>query len=278
LTTQEQLCQPILCGFTSEVNMNTMLAALRRLHSNVSDTYFYLRLSLGVAAILLPLVLWLGGKWTLGIPPMTSISAYYHTEQRDILVGVLFAVGFTLFIYKGFSFAEDWLLNVAGLSIIGVAYFPMKASDVLKCFRPCEGPCVDYSDVLDRTPDALIASGFHGPSAVIFFIAIGLVCGFCAHRTLHLIPDTAIRKTYLWTYRVMGLAMVALPLATALIIRMSPVAGSDCQDRTIFWIEATGVWVFAAFWLLKTYEGHKYGADKTYLDRRAIPPERASAA
>ena len=257
--------------------MNAMLVALKRLHSNVSDTYFYLRLVLGVAAVLLPLVLWLGGKWALGIPPMTSISAYYHTEQRDVLVGVLFAVGFTLFIYKGFSFAEDWLVNAAGLLIVGVAYFPMKAEAVLKCFRPCEGPCLTYSSVLDRTSDALIGSGLHGLCAVLFFVAIGLVCGFCSHRTLHLIQDPTIRKTYLWTYRTLGIAMVALPVSVAFLIRMSSVAGSDCQDRTVFWIEATGVWVFAAFWLLKTFEGYKYGADRTYPDRRAIPPERATA-
>ncbi len=253
--------------------MRLQIAALKNLHSNIEDTYFFLRLSLGIIAILLPLVLWLGGQAILGIPPQTSLSAYYHTDMRDVFVGCLFAVGLSLLIYKGFSFSEDWLLNFAGVLIIGVAYFPMDPTTLFQCFPPCETPCTSYSSILDRTPDILIKIGIHGYCAVAFFIAIGNVCAFCSKRTLHLISDKRIRKSYLITYRILGIAMVALPLSVAALLQLSPHAGSDCTDRTIFWIESLGVWVFAVFWLLKTYEGYKYGADKKYHDRRSIPED-----
>ena len=62
--------------------MKSLLTALKRPHSYVEDTYFLLRLSLGIIAILLPLALWLGGRMMLGIPPQTGLSAYYQTDLR----------------------------------------------------------------------------------------------------------------------------------------------------------------------------------------------------
>lgn len=55
--------------------------------------------------------------------------------MRDLLVGSLFAVGPLLLIYKGFSFAEDWLLNAAGVLIIGVAYARSAPDELFILFR-----------------------------------------------------------------------------------------------------------------------------------------------
>lgn len=251
--------------------MRLQLSALRRLQSNVTDTYFFLRISLGAIAVVLPLVLWLGGKYALGIPPQTSISAYYHTDMRDLMVGGLFAIGLALFIYKGFSFAEDWLLNAAGVLIIGVAYFPMDPSTQYQCFPICLPPCLANASLLDHTSDALITIGLHGYCAVAFFLAIGSACIFCSSHTLPLIENLQVRRAFSVAYKAIGVAMVILPLTAAALLRLSPNSGSTCADRTVFWIEASGVWVFAAFWLLKTYESHKYGTDRKYPNRRGTP-------
>ncbi|HOM12412.1 MAG TPA: hypothetical protein PLB41_03750 [Rubrivivax sp.] len=244
--------------------------------SDIADTYFFLRVSLGSIAVALPLVLWLGGKALLDIAPQPSISAYYHTDLRDVMVGALCAVGLALLIYKGFSRAEDWLLNIAGVLVVGVALFPTDPARLLQCFPPCAAQCVAFSPKLDRTADVLIRSGLHGCFAVGFFAAIGSVCIFCAQRTLHLIARPAVRKFYRSAYKLLGVAMWALPLTTAAWLRLSPDAGSDCADRTVFWVEAAGIWVFAAYWWLKTYEARQYGADHKYPERRAIPDALAA--
>ena len=249
-----------------------------RCASHIVETYFYLRAGLGAIAIALPFVLWLGGKTLLDIAPQPSISAYYFTDLRDVLVGALCAVGLALLIYKGFSRTEDWLLNSAGVLIVGVALFPTDPARLLRCFPPCPAQCVPYASALDRTADVLIRSGLHEYFAIGFFLAIGSVCIFCSQRTLHLIANPALRKTYRWVYKLLGVAMWALPLATAAWLRLSPQAGSDCADRTEFWVEAAGVWVFAAYWWLKTYEARQYGADHKYPKRRAIPDELADMA
>jgi hypothetical protein len=93
---------------------------------SIKETYRVLRLGLGWSAIFLPLTLWLVGL-ARGVSLQGSMSAYYHTDTRDVFVGVLFAAGAGLYLYRGFSRIENWMLNAAGLFAIGVALFPARA-------------------------------------------------------------------------------------------------------------------------------------------------------
>jgi hypothetical protein len=55
------------------------------------------------------------------------MSRYYYALgsdgylMRDWFVGLLFAVGNFLYLYKGFGRAEDWALNIGGVLALGVA-------------------------------------------------------------------------------------------------------------------------------------------------------------
>jgi hypothetical protein len=261
----------------------------RDFQSQITDTYQFMRIGMGALALAFPLMLWLVGKVALGIPTQTSLSAYYHSDLRDVFVGVLCAIGFCLFLYKGFSRSEDWALNIAGALAVGIASFPTAVEEVLRCRAACAvdgARCLELSARYDRTFDALLplqgrAFGFefsvHGACAVLFFVAIAYVCAFCAKRTLHLIPDPKVRRWYLHTYRLLGLAMVGLPLATAALSRLDPASAADCTDFTVIRVETAGVWVFAVYWFVKTYESRKYGADKVYPQRRSIPEAQAKA-
>src|SRR5262249_50789988 len=53
-----------------------------------------------------------------------SVSGYYYTGARNVLVGGLCAIGVFLFAYKGYDNWDRWITNVAGLFAIGVAFFP----------------------------------------------------------------------------------------------------------------------------------------------------------
>ena len=94
-------------------------------------TYRYLRLALVVLVVLLAaavLIEWLQtGRTCL----QTSISAYYFTPVRPVLVGVLVAVGVCLVALKGADEREDVLLNVAGMLAPVVAFVP--TPDVGEC-------------------------------------------------------------------------------------------------------------------------------------------------
>lgn len=246
--------------------------------AHITETYFYLRLGMAVAALLFPLILWWGGRLAMQIPIQASMSAYYHTEMRDAFVGVLFAIGFALLLYKGFSRREDWALNIAGTLAAGIAVFPMDPAKVLPCLRACDAICLAESALFDRTLDALIASKLHGVCAVAFFVAIAFVCGICSRDTLHLIPDLKVRRAFRWGYRVLGLAMIGLPAAVVVLTRLDPASARACGDLTVFRVEFAGIWVFAIFWVMKTVEIRRYGADVQYPDRRSIPPVLAQQA
>lgn len=49
-----------------------------------------------------------------------SVSGYYYTGVRDVLVGSLCAIGVFLFSYSGYDDWDKWLTNAAGLFAIGV--------------------------------------------------------------------------------------------------------------------------------------------------------------
>src|SRR5262249_26701160 len=106
-----------------------------QLQKSMVQTYFWLRIGLGGLAFAFPLLLVAIG-FSKDIPVQDSMSAYYFAfapptsdlrvfPGRVVFVGILFALGFFLLLYRGFSNTERWLMNLAGLSAIVVALFPM---------------------------------------------------------------------------------------------------------------------------------------------------------
>ena len=84
------------------------------LQAHMVGTYHNLRVGIGVIGLALPVLLWLGGKFLDGMPLRGSMSAYYYSPtMRNVFVGILFAIGVGLYLYKGFSTKENWALNAA---------------------------------------------------------------------------------------------------------------------------------------------------------------------
>lgn len=84
-----------------------------------------LRRIMGALGILLPLVLVLWGFALSGSTNFQdSISDYYILRTRDAFVGVLFAIGWVLFAYRGYDRMDHIAGMVACLLALGVAFFP----------------------------------------------------------------------------------------------------------------------------------------------------------
>lgn len=216
--------------------------------NSIAATYKWLRLGVGLIAFAFPLILWIGGHFCASLPLQGSMSAYYHAGDalhpgqgvmRNEFVGILFAVGASLFLYQGISRLEDRVLNLAGVLALSVALFPM------------------------TWPEGSVPQDkfffLHGACAVAFFICLGIVCIFCASDTLDPIKDEAKIKRYRRSYRILGVLMVAFPLSAACLKFFAPL-----RDWTIFFVEVAGIYVFSAYWLLKSYE-----ISQTDLDRKA---------
>lgn len=82
--------------------------------------YRLLRLAMGLIAFLLPLIVDLASSKAL-----SSISAAYHTEARDLFVGLLFVVGALLMAYRGHTARENRGANLAAVAAVMVALFPV---------------------------------------------------------------------------------------------------------------------------------------------------------
>jgi hypothetical protein len=74
-------------------------------------SYYTMRRAIGILGITLPLIL-VAGSSLFGPceEVQISISAYYHTNMRNIFVGLNCAVALFLFAYRG----HDWMDNLAG--------------------------------------------------------------------------------------------------------------------------------------------------------------------
>ena len=92
------------------------------LNDAARTTYRYLRVS--VVALALLLAVSLGLEIARGGERFGSISGYYYSPVRSVLVGTLMALGPALIAIKGRPGWEDTLLDLAGMAVPVVALVP----------------------------------------------------------------------------------------------------------------------------------------------------------
>lgn len=247
------------------------------LQQHMASTYNNLRMGLAVISFVFPLFLLFVGAYWYGVSSQNSMSAYYwagansngpirswltgvdffpikyvlfflagvdgDAPMRSWFVGFLFVLGIFLYLYKGFSKGENYLLNVAGLCALGVALFPMQWN--------CGDSCRSIT--------------FHGASAIVLFVCIALVALFCSKQTLLQEPRLGPEKEayYRRWYHVTGVAMIAFPLVAWVITQ---VIGNA---YFIFVAEWLGIWSFAAYWFIKSRELKENRADIRVLEKNS---------
>jgi len=231
------------------------------------------RRGVGWAGLLLPFVLVLGGL-LIHIPVAGSMSAYYHATpncivptcpdagtgpMRNVFVATLCLIGAALVLMRGFSIFEDIFLDIAGLAVIGVAFFPMDWGPHTRHFNP------------------------HQALAITFFLFSGLTCAFCADKTLQELPieDPAQKRAAIRFYK-------GGYFSLAVLMAASPVIGHVIFGNTSYGTlitEVVGVFAFGLYWLLKTRElqqsqiVRQIVTGKRTLDRRRLsgPPHHRVA-
>jgi hypothetical protein len=218
--------------------------------NHVFGTYNWLRFGTAAIALAFPLLLWGWGRLH-GLPLQGSMSAYYWASPggdppvRVWFVGLIFAIGFFLFLYKGYSRLEELALDVAAIFLIGVALVPMCGSGV--------GQCSSWSFL-------------HGWLAILFFILIAFVAMCDPFFGWREAQDETRQKRYRIWYLATGFGMIALP-GTALVLHYF----LGRADTLTFWVELAGIYAFAFYWSTKTRELRKAVAGRPVLD---IEPQK----
>lgn len=90
--------------------------------------YRTLRLLMGIIAFSLPFMVYI-----ISSERLSSISACYYTESRDIFVGMLFIIGVLMWAYNGHSPKEFLVSKIAAIASLTVAIFPASIGDEINC-------------------------------------------------------------------------------------------------------------------------------------------------
>ena len=226
--------------------VDTMLDGeqVKRNYSLYEVGYIKLRTGIGVLALAFPLIFLISSSLLHRTEMQPSISEYYITREleRNLFVGILICVGIFLWLYEGYSYWENRILDAAGVLLALVALVPVSASSFT----------LGDTVIPVRGHIGGMTFSVHGFCAVTFFICIIVVSTVFSRTTLKGRPDRAkwIRiYTIIATWMFIGIGLSAL----SGVFHQSWL-GRLFDGKGVFWVEAFGVWGFATFWLVKTKE------------------------
>jgi len=214
-------------------------------------SYPGLRRSGGYLGIALPFVLVLGQVVLRCSPAVQdSISAYYHTDLRNILVGDLCAVAVFLVACKGYTKVDALFGDLAGVCAVGVAFFPTN----------CTG-----------CPKTII-SMLHATFASLLFLQLAIFCLVLFTKTVPDKTPTPEKLARNRVYRVCGcliLVCIVLSLVTS-IPWVKPLLG---WSDYLFFYESIAVVSFGVAW---TTKGGTILRDKDQPVASSVTPDISS--
>lgn len=212
-------------------------------------SYLTIRTTVGIIGVALPFVFIVGEAFFLGggVHIRGSLSAYYHTSMRDYFVGGLCVVGVLLATYMaGQSRRTDfWLSLVAGVAVLGVAFFPTgrpgQAEGAPRCgSTPMPDGCSPVQQQWGETTVAAI----HFACAIVFILSLAGICFYFAHRERNYERNLRMAKIQAGCGWVI-IAAVAWAAVGGLL-------GLDIGELTPLYLgEVVSVWAFGVSWLLK---------------------------
>jgi len=201
-------------------------------------SYVTLRKSVGILGITLPVILIIGSI-TCGEcrEIQSSISCYYHTNMRDIFVGILCAVALFLFAYKGYDKRDAIAGDLACIFALGVAFFPTSVSEPL-------------THCIPEPIDNRIISTIHFVSATGFFLVLSYFSLILFTITKD--PVTRQKRIRNRVYKICAYVMlgslVGIALYSFCLEKKLPVL-QTCDP--VFWLETIALWAFGISWLTK---------------------------
>jgi hypothetical protein len=208
--------------------------------SRTSESLKALRVTIGLLGIGLAPAVWLLARTCGDVSLLPSVSDYYHTNSRDVFVGVLGLLGTFQISYRGYRLADDLCTWATGLLALGIAFFPCSSARVSLV-------CPPERTGIFQLPQA--TSGIiHATVACLFFLLVAIyVLVFFRMGNGHPTRQK-IRKNRIFTVCGYGmLAVLALMFMAFLIWGASPFL----RPGRLFAPEALLLLLFGVAWLVK---------------------------
>jgi len=216
------------------------------------DSYRNLKRAIGILGMLLPIACILGGTMIAGIPVQNSISHYYHTNMRDVLVGLLGCAAIMFMTYSGYGLVDNLFTWAIGLAGAGVVVFP----------------CPTYPQV-DAAPVGIfqLAQRTSGPvhfgCAIAFFVLLAANSIFLFTISRKKVPGGR-KRVRNGIYLGSGLMIVA----SLIVLLVAWIAARDFFENSAIALvfETVMLLAFGVAWLVK---GGLRWTDDAPVERRA---------
>ncbi len=214
------------------------------IHENrgtLRSTYLKLRTNVGILAVTLPVIVWLVHFILTKEGVLGSISAYYHTEMRNVFVGIFSVIGFFLltydpgFVNPKYRGKNDHRLGIwAGICAILVGIFPT-------------APNIEQLSLSDKWFDGIHLMAVSILLILLIYFSIWLF-------TLGDTSDPAKKKrnnVYVWSGVVMAICVLMMALYAGINMVNSEIISSLKVYNPIFWLEGVALIAFGTSWFVK---------------------------
>jgi hypothetical protein len=189
-------------------------------------TFLLLRTAIGWIGTLLPIVVIVGDAAFCSGPLPNSLSDYYYTPMRNILVGALCVLGVFLLLYDVSVRVDRWITNAAGIGVLGVAFLPGS---------PPVPHLTTSQEVIGNLHVFFASIAFLGLAATMWRFAYGVSDGGAACGALF--------------YRVSACVMLGFVLLSGVAILL-PLSVQN-STLAIYDTEALAIFTFGICWLVK---------------------------
>ena len=183
--------------------------------------YRALRLLVGLIAFTMPLFALINSS-----EPISSISGSYHTENRDVFVGLTFMIGALFWAYNGHDLTQKTVSKLAAIAAIITALFPTA--------------CFDCATDMD--------SRIHYAAAVFLFLTIAYFCLGPFRMSAIGKPGVESQRRAL-IYSICGGVIVA----SLLFALAAQLIWSEEARRALaitFFVEWVSLWAFGVAWFV----------------------------
>jgi len=207
-------------------------------------TYINVRKFVGLLAMSLPLVIFLGEKVLFQVDLQPSISAFYYTEMRWFFILTLCCIGFFLLFYQGYDELDKWLARIAGVAAFLTALFPTSPPYQEICMSPLTVIFpVDQPGPLVGTPVCSITETIHLLSAATMFVTVAFFSLFRFTKGESNTKEKRIRNR---VYVICGAAIVL-----AIVVMGLSFLWEAYFSYTVYWGEFIALVAFGISWAVK---------------------------
>jgi len=211
-------------------------------------SYMYLRKAVGWIGSLLPIVLITGNMILFTTVRPESMSGYYYTHMRNVLVGSLCALGVFLIAYAGYDEWDRWITNTAGVGMIGVAFFPTSP--------PAVSPSCPH--IIGRVHVVFAATTFVALGVMALRFAksepapAGLGLWESFRHGLGFGPPGDPNRRNVRRNRICRWSGIGILVCVVLAAASNALPETfKSESSVLFWLEALAVFLFGASWFVK---------------------------